>query len=135
MDGYPSHHRSFREAIRGRWNATPVSKPHVDPDLERLDPLSRSAEVFRYSILSVEFWISKNGHLREWLRQNLGLAAWLVIPVFLVMPLITLALKQLVVWTASLVGLVGKLVILPVLGLLAAFAFSVVGRIFRIGGR
>ncbi|MGC3990615.1 MAG: hypothetical protein QM796_13230 [Chthoniobacteraceae bacterium] len=62
--------------------------------MEHLDGLSRSAESIRYSILSLEFWISPNGQVREWLRHNTRLAVFLGIPALLVFPIVIVLLCQ-----------------------------------------
>lgn len=97
----------------------PINPPSVDPELGQLDGLQRSAEAIRYSILSIEFWISPTGQAREWLRQNSRLAVWIAIPAFLIMPVITFVLAQLNGWIGTLVGIAGNLIVLPVVAILA----------------
>jgi len=111
------------------WNPQPIHPPKVDPELEHLDPLQRSAESIRYSILSLEFWISKNGQVREWLRHNSRLAAWLVIPALLVLPLLALAAVQVGAIAAVLVGITGNLLLFT---LLAFIAWIVIRKVVQI---
>ena len=91
--------------------------------LAQMNGLQRVVECFRYTILSVEHWISPDGHLREWLRRNLLLGAWLIVPALFVMPIIGLILWQLTGWLNMLSG---RFIILPLLILLvirSVFAF------------
>lgn len=115
-----------------QWNPIPLKRPEVNPNLETLDPLQRSSESIRYSILSVEWWISKDGTFREWLRQNTRLAAWLAIPAFLVIPIVTFVLWQIVVWLGMLLSISGYLVTVPILGLLAFIVGLVVFHAIKI---
>jgi hypothetical protein len=109
----------LRDLLGWRWNPTPLRQPKVDPDLESLRPLTRSAESIRYSILSFEFWLSPDGQIREWVKNHTRLAAVLSIPAFLVVPIITFALWQIVSWAAALISITGNLIIFPMLLLLA----------------
>jgi len=111
------------------WKPKPIIPPTVDPEIENLDPLQRSAESIRYSILSLEFWISKNGQVREWLRHNSRLAAWLVIPTLLVLPLLALAAVQVGAIAAVLVGITGNLLLFT---LLAFIAWIVIRKVVQI---
>ena len=121
----------FTELFRCRWNPKPVDKPKVDPELPHLDPLTRSAESIRYSVLSIEFWISPNGQVREWLRHNSRLAAVLAVPAFMIIPVITFALWQLAYWMAALVLIAGKLVLFPILALVAILALTLTVNIIK----
>lgn len=102
-----------------QWKPQPICKPMVDKNVGRLDGLTRSTECFRYVVLSVEFWISPDGCVREWLRNNVLLFVLLIIPAFLVMPVIGLILWQLTSWLSMLQTIAGKLIILPILSLVA----------------
>lgn len=104
--------------IKASWKPTPISPPQVDPELPHLDGITRSAESIKYSILSVEWWISPNGRVREWLRHNTHLAAWLIIPAMLVVPVVSFVLSQVMHWTAMLTTITRHLILLPILVLL-----------------
>jgi hypothetical protein len=119
-----NHDFSVRDLFTPTWNPQPVNPPEVDPEIEDRDPLTRSAESIRYSILSIEFWISPKGQVREWLRNNTRLAVLLAIPVFLVLPIITFGLWQLVSWLTALNSIAGKLIVLPLLALIAALIIT-----------
>ena len=93
----------------------PIRKPVVNTQLEALNGLQRTNEAFRYTILCIEHWISPEGYVREWLRRNLLLYAWLVIPAIFVMPVMGFILWQVSGWVSMLTGTVGKLFL--VLGL------------------
>jgi hypothetical protein len=104
--------------IKRQWQPAPITPPTVDPDLEHLNGVQRSAEVLRYSILSIEWWISPNGRLREWLRLNGKGSAILLIPALLILPLVGFILWQLLWWALMLVSLAGKLIVLPIAALI-----------------
>ena len=104
----------------------------VDPDFDQLDSIQRSAESIRFSILSFEFWISKNGQVREWLRHNSRLAAWLAIPTLLILPLVGMIAVQAGAIVAALIGIAGGMVILPIVALLAFIAFKKVIQIIQV---
>jgi hypothetical protein len=97
--------------VKHPWEPKPVTPPTLDPHLQQLHPLTRSAESIVYTVLSFEFWISPNGQVREWLRHNARLAVILATPVFLVLPIVTFGLWQLVSWLTALLGMVAVLVI------------------------
>jgi hypothetical protein len=102
------------------WQPKPIQPPKVDPELGKLTGVQRSAEVIRFGVLSLEWWLSPLGRLREWVRLNSKLSAVLLIPAVLVLPLILLITGQLVQWLALLISISGKLIILPVAALAAA---------------
>jgi hypothetical protein len=114
------------QKIKASWKPTPIDPPQVDSDLEKLDSLTRSAESLRYSMLTIEWWVSPNGRLREWLRHNIRLGCWLVIPSVLVVPAITFLLWQLVKWVTMLTSITGHLIVFPVLALVALLVMVVV---------
>jgi hypothetical protein len=114
------------------WQPRPINPPKVDPELGQLDGLTRSAESFRYSILSIEWWVSPKGRLREWLRHNTHLACWLLIPAILVVPIVTFLFWQLVKWVTMLTSIAGHLILLPILTLIAALVFILVIGLVRI---
>jgi len=119
------------EWIKKQWQPKPVNPPVVDPEIENLDPLQRSAEVIKYSILSIEFWISPKGQVREWLRNNTHMAAWLAVPTILVLPIILLAVVLVGAILAGLVGIFGNLIIFPILALLAGLVILIAIRIVK----
>lgn len=58
----------LKQFIQQHWQPKPIDPPKPDPQVEHLTGPQRSAEVMRYSILSLEFWLSPLGRLREWAR-------------------------------------------------------------------
>jgi len=106
--------------LRQHWQPKPIDPPQVDPELKKLDDLRRSAEVIRYSILSLEFWLSPLGRLREWVRLNGKVSAVLLVPALLVLPLITFIVRQVAQWLGLLLSISGKLIVLPLVVLIAA---------------
>ncbi|HSJ04216.1 MAG TPA: hypothetical protein VK956_17250, partial [Verrucomicrobium sp.] len=77
-----------------------------------------TAEVFRYTFSAAEFWLSPGGWLREWIRFNLRLAAFLLVPSLLVVPLVTCALRQFSTWTDLLATTTSKMILFPLSALL-----------------
>lgn len=121
------HRYRFRDFLRRHWNPEKIKPPKVDPELEDLDPVTRSAEVVRFSLLSLEWWLSPNGTLREWFKLNGKISSILIIPAVLVMPLVTFILWQCAKWMGWLVGIAGNLILFPLIGIVGiGIAFLVV---------
>jgi hypothetical protein len=125
------HRHRFRDFFRRHWNPEKIEPPKVDPDLEDLDAATRSAEVIRFSLLSLEWWLSPNGTLREWLKLNGKISSILLIPAVLVMPLITLIIWQVAIWMGWLVGIAGHLIMFPLVALAGIVVALVVVAILR----
>lgn len=95
-----------------RWNPTQLEAPMANEDADSPSIAVRCAETCRYIVRKAEYWLSRDGTLREWLRLILrpavGLLA-LLIPVGLALLLVTLLLPVLqgVLWFAGLF-LVGR---------------------------
>ncbi len=105
--------------------------PAVDPEFQRLNGLQRAAESLRYVFLRWEHWVSPSGDMREWLRHNACIGAWLLIPAIVVMPAIGLILWQVTGWLSMLTSIAVKLIVLPVLILLAFVVIKIVVACFR----
>lgn len=120
----------FREFIRQHWKPRQGQPPKVAPDLAEMCSVERSAEVTRYSFLSLEWWLSPNGTLREWLRLHSKLGCLLLIPALLILPLITFVIQQIAGWVAFLGGIAMHLILIPLALLLALviglFAIAVI---------
>ena len=113
---------------RDGWHPEAVRPPQVDPKLHRMSCLQRAAESFRYVLLRWEHWASPTGDIREWMRHNSRLGAWLLIPAVIVMPAIGLILWQLSGWLTMLTSIAGHLIMLPILVLLALAMFRMIKR-------
>ena len=87
--------------------------PLVDPDLPHLTGIERAAEVCRFTLHKLEYALSPQGHLREFIKLNVRLALSIAIPVFMVAPLITMALNQFQVWVDLLAKTTSSLVLFP----------------------
>ena len=111
---------------RDGWHPEPVRLPTVDPEFTRMNSLQRAAESFRYVLRRWEHWVSPSGDIREWLRHNSRVGAWLLIPTVFVMPAIGLILWQVRGWLSMLTSIAGHLIVLPVFVLLALFVFRIV---------
>ncbi len=114
------------------WKPEPIDPPKVDPNLPQLTTLQRATEALRYSLLSVEWWLSPNGKLREWLKINGKIGSVLVIPAVLVVPLITFILWQVTKWIGYLVNITANLIVLPLASLAAALLITGVVILTRI---
>jgi hypothetical protein len=90
----------------------------VDPDLPPFCALERSAEVFRYGLNRLEYWLSPGGWLREWLRFNIRFALLLAVPSLLVVPLITFMLGQLSNWSDLLAQTTSRMILFPLSALM-----------------
>lgn len=127
---------AVRRTLGKHWDPNPIDPPTVDPELPKLGGIQRAAEVFRYSILSVEWWLSPNGTLRAWVKLNGKLGSFLMIPAVLVMPLVGLILWQIATWMGFLLSITGNLIVLPLAALLAtAILAGAVALIRAIFGR
>ena len=107
----------------------PICKPVVSIQLERMNGLQRTAEAFRYSLLSLEFWISPEGNIRQWMKANARFVAFMAAPTFMAFPVVTVALWEVESWVNSLTAIAGKLIVLPILVLLAVISITIVLRI------
>ena len=106
------------------WKPKPINTPAVDPELKHLNGLQRAGEVMRYSVLSIEWWISPNGTLREWLRLNGKVSSILLIPAVLIVPLVTFVLWQVAKWIVLLVQIASNLIVLPLAALAAGILIT-----------
>lgn len=123
--------RSLWTRIQTSWRPKPIDRPQVDPQLQHLDPITRGAESIRYSILSLEYWVSKGGELREWVRHNVRAFAWLLIPELLIAPVVGLILAQVLKWTTILSILTHHLVLLSFLGFVVLVVLALVVTIIK----
>ena len=121
----------LKKVVRCEWKPEPLQPPAINSQLPQHHPLTRSAESILYSILSLEFWLSPEGQVREWVRHNGRLALVLTIPVFLVLPIITFGLWQLVSFLSAISSIAGKLIIIPFLIGLAVGVIYVAVQVLR----
>ena len=98
----------------------------VNVPWHRLNRLQRSAVAWLYFFRLLEHHISPDGKLRKWLRQTVRVSAWLLIPAVLVMPVIGLILYQLAGCLTMLTTIAGKLIVLPILILVAFVVIRIV---------
>jgi len=116
--------RRIRLYLLQHWNPVEVPPPKVDPDLAELNGIERSAEVFRFTTLHTEHWLSPKGLLREWARLNAKLFLALLIPILLVVPLITFTLGQFLTWTSLIVATTSSMILFPLSALLVVGLIS-----------
>lgn len=106
----PDSNRPNRLAVIHRlWDPAPIDPPTVDPNLQDLPWPSRSAEVLRYSILSVEHWLSQGGSLREFIRLNLWFGVILTVAAVLIVPPVTMVLEGAARWSELLSAIIGNI--------------------------
>ena len=122
----------MQSKLLAKWKPEPIPKPAVDRRLKDLNELARATECIRYSMLSIEFWISPEGQVREWVKANTRFAVFIAAPTFMAFPVITVALWELSSWMGSLTAIAGKPIVLPVLALLAVVSITIVLKIIRI---
>ena len=60
--------------------------------------VARAAEVIRYALASLEYWLSPGGHLRELLRLTAFATAFLAVPGLMLAPIVSLCLAQVAGW-------------------------------------
>ena len=109
----------------------PIRSPVVNASLDRMNGLQRTAEAFRYALLSLEFWLSPEGQLRQWVKANTRFAVFIATPTFMAFPVITVALWEMDAWMNALTAIASKLIVLPIVALLALVSITVVCRIIR----
>src|SRR5207247_10352364 len=102
-----------------------------DPNLTNLTPLERAAEVLRYSVLRVEYWLSPDGAMRQ--RVRFALRIWIyVVIAALIAPGVTAVIQHVTGWTAMSAEAVKNIAEIPLeLGkfLLACFALMILFRL------
>ncbi|QTN32930.1 hypothetical protein HZ994_11545 [Akkermansiaceae bacterium] len=107
----------------------------IPADLEQLSWPERSAEVVRHTLLSIEYWLSQGGWLREWLRLNLWTGAVLIVLSLIVVPSLTAILGGIRDWTGLLGATIDNINVavatLPPIVLALATAFMAVKLIQR----
>ena len=121
----------IRDFFRRHWNPNSIEPPKVDLEFEELGATTRAAEVIRFSFLSLEWWLSPQGKLREWLKLNGRIASILVIPAVLVMPLVTLIIYQVAKWMGWLVSIAGHIILFPLVAMAGIVVSLVVVAILR----
>ncbi len=100
-------------------------------DLPHLTAVERSAEVCRFILTKLEYWLSPSGHFREFTKMNARIAISIAIPVLMVAPLVTMALRQFQTWTTMLTSTVSEFVLFPlsvVLSILLVCGLIYIGR-------
>ncbi len=123
--------REWKQKLITQWHPKEIEPPQIDPELPKLTALQRSAEVIRYWINGIEYWVSPKGIIREWFRWNLWVAILLGIPAFLVVPIVTLLFSQLASWSMLFVEIAINLVMFPITILLALAVLSAIYFLIR----
>ena len=112
--------------LKHSWHPKPLDMPVVDPEFPELSDLQRAGESFRYSVLSLEFWLTPHGGIREWIRHNTILAVVLAPVVLVLIPLIGCGLAGIAAWCVALTAIAAHAVIIPLLvvGAVLAILFA-----------
>lgn len=113
------------------WCPVPLPAPIVDPELDRLGFVPRSAEVIRYQVLRLEHALSPGGGLRCWMKLNVLLALGLSIPAVLLVPPATAILAAFTTWSAYLAAASLNLLLALVYAILIAVILSTVVSMMR----
>ncbi len=82
-------------------------------------------------VSKLEYALSPLGHLREFVKLNLRLALSIAIPVFMVAPLVTMAIQQFKTWTNLLIETFSSFVLFPlsvVLSIILVAGLIYIGR-------
>lgn len=113
------------------WRPEPLSVPEVDHELPRLSGIERAAEVVRFMLSRLEYALSPQGDLRAFVKLNARLALSIAIPVFMVAPLVTMAIEQFKIWTSLLTETFSSFVLFPlsvVLSIILVAGLIYIGR-------
>jgi len=71
---------SVLRALRASWDPQPIEPPQVDPELPNLPAVERISETIKYNVLCVEYSLSSGGGLRAWVKLNLMMFLFLLVP-------------------------------------------------------
>ena len=121
----------LKRTFTRHWQPEALPVPVVDTDLPCLSGIERSAEVIRFTLNKLEYWLSPLGHLREFIKLNLRLALSIALPAFLVAPLVTMALEQMRSWITLLTQTMSSFILFPlsvVLSVLLVCGMVYIGR-------
>jgi hypothetical protein len=105
--------------------------PVITGDLAKLPALERSAEVLRYSVLRIEYWLSPHGLLRGILRLSLTLALLLGLPTLIVGPVVLVLLEGVAAAAALLAATAANLAALSFSLIAAVIGFAVLTALIR----
>ena len=81
--------------LRRLWKQQPIEPPKPDLELTPDSWVERGAEVIGWSLAGLEYWLSKSGWLRAWLRFNLLLSIVLTSAGVLLLPPVARVFEQL----------------------------------------
>lgn len=127
----PNLARRAKGLVLRHWEPQKLEPPAIDPELVHLTPIERSSEVIRHALLSLEYWLSPSGALREWMRFNLRIGVILAVPALLVVPLITFALRQINAWVRLVIESTSNFVLFPLSALLIVGLISALVHLAR----
>jgi hypothetical protein len=140
---------SGRQSLRGReeprrrpdlqtfWKQEPVPRPRSSLELTSESWLERGAEVLGWSLARLEYWLSKSGWLRAWLRLSLFVSIVLTAAGVFLIPAVARLLEETARsshWFAAIVAdLVAVITALPhtVISLGVLYLAFVVFQMFR----
>lgn len=123
--------KQLKRTLIQHWRPEPLTVPEVDHDLPRLTAIERAAEVVRFMFSKLEYALSPLGHLREFMKLNIRVAVSIALPVFMVAPLVTMAITQFKAWTVMLVETCSSFVLFPlsvVLSIILVCGMLYIGR-------
>ena len=105
--------KHLKRTIKQHWRPKALPPPLVDADLPKLSAIERAAEVLRYTLSRLFFWMAPGGSLKEWMRFNLRASFIIGVPLALVAPVITFGLGQIQLWLDLLAKTTSNLILFP----------------------
>ena len=91
------------------WHPVPLAPPRIDKQLMMSSStFDRIAATLQDIVLSVEYWISPGGSLRQWFRINLTIGVILLITLVFILPLL-LVLSAIVTGTGMIAAIMGNI--------------------------
>jgi hypothetical protein len=121
----------LQQWLKHLWRPHPIKAPTVDREFSHLDGFTRAIESWRYTILCLEHWLCPSGALREFIRHILRLAVILLLPAFIIIPIISFVLGEFVKWMVMLTTIAWKIIILPILALIGMVVSMISWMVFK----
>lgn len=120
--------KHLKRKLKQHWQPKALPPPVVDADLPKLTAIERAAEVLRYTLSRLFFWMAPGGSLKEWMRFNLRASFIIGVPLALVAPVITFGLGQIQLWLDLLAKTTSNLILFPlsvllIIGLISGLVY------------
>jgi hypothetical protein len=105
------------------WSPQRVAPPQIDPHLDDMNILQRTAEILRYRLMALEYTLSPCGALRAFLKLCVALGLLLSIPALLIVPVLIVLFQGL----ADLAAAIAAICMGILQAILAVFGIVVAG--------